>query len=107
MGAAAAQTRRHMKRLFCLTQSVLPNIITQTGFAVLCYRHHPRVHTNEMIRITARGDEPLEKLMRRFKKKCEKEGLIRDIKRITHYEKPSDRRRRKEKNSSKARVRGF
>ena len=52
-----------------------------------------------MIRVKARGNEPLEKLMKRFKKKCEKEGLIKDIKRSTYYEKPSERRRRRERKS--------
>ena len=54
-----------------------------------------------VIRVKARGNEPLEKLMRRFKKKCEKEGLIRDIKRSSYYEKPSERKRRKERKAIK------
>jgi len=52
-----------------------------------------------MIRITARGNEPIEKLVRRFKKKCEREGLIRDIRRCSYYEKPSERKRREERRS--------
>ena len=48
-----------------------------------------------MIRVNASGSEPLEKVLKRFKKKCEKEGLIKDIKRSSYYEKPSERRRRK------------
>ena len=39
--------------------------------------------------------------MRRFKKKCEKEGLIRDIKRSSYYEKPSERKRRKQRKAVK------
>ncbi len=39
--------------------------------------------------------EPLEKALRRFKKKMDKEGLLREIKRHEHYEKPSQRKRRK------------
>ena len=54
-----------------------------------------------MIRVKSRGNEPLEKLMRRFKKKCEKEGLIRDIKRSSYYEKPSERKRRKQRKAVK------
>jgi len=34
-------------------------------------------------------------MVRRFKKLCEKEGLTRDIKRCSYYEKPSERRRRR------------
>ena len=46
------------------------------------------------IRIKARGGESAERMMRRFKKMCEKEGLTKDIKRRSYYEKPSERRRR-------------
>jgi small subunit ribosomal protein S21 len=34
-------------------------------------------------------------MIKRFKKLCEKEGLIRDMKRIAYYEKPSERERRR------------
>ena len=40
-------------------------------------------------------DENFERALKRFKKKCEKEGLIKDIKRSSFYEKPSERKRRK------------
>ncbi len=46
------------------------------------------------IRIKTRGNESAEQMMRRFKKLCEKEGLVKDIKRKEYYEKPSDRKRR-------------
>ncbi len=52
-----------------------------------------------MIRIEARSGEPLEKTLRRFKKMCEKEGLTKDIKKTAYYEKPSERRRRRIRNS--------
>jgi len=48
-----------------------------------------------MIRVKSRGDERVELLIKRFKKLCEKEGLTRDIKRNSYYEKPSERRRRR------------
>ena len=48
-----------------------------------------------MIRVRSRGDERVEQLLKRFKKLCEKEGLTRDIKRMSYYEKPSERRRRR------------
>ena len=47
-----------------------------------------------MIRVEARSGEPLEKTLRRFKKRCEKEGLTKDIKKNLYYDKPSERRRR-------------
>jgi small subunit ribosomal protein S21 len=54
-----------------------------------------------MIRVKARGSESVEQMVRRFKKLCEKEGLTRDIKRTSYYEKPSERRRRKTRKSLK------
>jgi small subunit ribosomal protein S21 len=54
-----------------------------------------------MIRIEARSGEPLEKTLKRFKKACEKEGLAKDIKKNAYYEKPSDKMRRRQRNSLK------
>ncbi|MFA4984975.1 MAG: 30S ribosomal protein S21 [Candidatus Brocadiia bacterium] len=48
-----------------------------------------------MIKVDARDNESLDKLLRRFKKLCEKEGLSRDIKKASVYEKPSERRSKK------------
>jgi small subunit ribosomal protein S21 len=54
-----------------------------------------------MIRVKVRNNESVEQMVRRFKKLCEKEGLTRDIKRNSYYEKPSERRRRKVRKSMK------
>jgi small subunit ribosomal protein S21 len=37
----------------------------------------------------------MEKLLRRFKKACEKEGLTKQLRQNQHFEKPSDKKRRK------------
>lgn len=50
-----------------------------------------------MIKVKIRSNESLEQMLRRFKKLCEKEGLTKDIKRKTSYEKPSEARRRKQR----------
>jgi small subunit ribosomal protein S21 len=47
-----------------------------------------------MLRIRARGNESVEQMLKRFKKLCEKEGLTKEIKRNSYYEKPSERKRR-------------
>ena len=49
-----------------------------------------------MIKVKSRGNESVEQMLKRFKKMCEKEGLTKDIKRNSYYEKPSERRRRDE-----------
>ena len=48
-----------------------------------------------MIKIKSRGNESIDQMLKRFKKLCEKEGLVKDIKRNSYYEKPSERLRRK------------
>ena len=45
--------------------------------------------------IKLRDDESLENALRRFKRKCEKSGILTEIKKRQHYEKPSVRKKRK------------
>ncbi|MCG3135085.1 MAG: 30S ribosomal protein S21 [Planctomycetes bacterium] len=54
------------------------------------------------VRILVKTGEPLEKTLRRLRKICNNEGVTRDVKRTTSYEKPSERRRRKERERQKA-----
>ena len=48
-----------------------------------------------MSEIIIRDDENVERALRRFKKKCEKAGILSDLRKHRHYEKPSERRKRK------------
>jgi len=45
--------------------------------------------------VLVRDDEPFEKALKRFKKTCEKAGIISDMKKHQHFEKPSERKKRK------------
>jgi small subunit ribosomal protein S21 len=48
-----------------------------------------------MAGIRVREEESFERALRRFNKACEKSGIMSDIKKNQHFEKPSDRRKRK------------
>jgi small subunit ribosomal protein S21 len=48
-----------------------------------------------MSRVEIAPGESLEKALRRFKKKIEREGVLKQLKARKHYEKPSDRKRKK------------
>ncbi len=48
-----------------------------------------------MPKINIKENEPLERALRRFKKKIEREGTLRQVKARKHYEKPSVKKRRK------------
>jgi small subunit ribosomal protein S21 len=45
--------------------------------------------------IYVREGEPFDKALRRFSKTCEKAGILSDVKRYRHYEKPSEERKRR------------
>jgi len=45
--------------------------------------------------IEVRDGESFESFMRRFRRACEKAGVLRDYKRHEYYEKPSEKRKRK------------
>ena len=58
--------------------------------------------TNRMVKVQVKPNEPLEKALRRLRKICNNEGVTREMKRAAVYEKPSERRRRKERERLKA-----
>lgn len=45
--------------------------------------------------IRVKDGEPFEKALRRFTKTCEKAGIMSEIRKHQHFEKPSARRKRK------------
>lgn len=52
-----------------------------------------------IVRVFPRRREELRSLLKRFRRLCEKEGIVRDQKRKSYYEKPSDERRRRHRKS--------
>lgn len=48
-------------------------------------------------------NEPLERALRRFKKKIEREGILKQLKARKHYEKPSVKKKRKSRESRRKR----
>lgn len=52
-----------------------------------------------MPEIEVRKDESFESALRRFKRKIEQEGILREIRNRKHYEKPSERKRKRNKTS--------
>lgn len=45
--------------------------------------------------VRVKQNEPFESALKRFKKQCEKAGILSEIKKREHYEKPSVKRKRK------------
>ena len=55
-----------------------------------------------MIKVAIRTGESPEKFLQRFKRICSKEGVLKEIKKRSYYEKPSDKKRRREKEQRKS-----
>ena len=45
--------------------------------------------------VRVKEGEPIESAIRRFKKQCEKAGILSELRKREHYEKPSVRRKKK------------
>ncbi len=55
--------------------------------------------------VNVREDEPFENALRRFKRKCEKSGILTEVKKRQHFEKPSVKRKRKAMQARKKALR--
>ena len=50
-----------------------------------------------MTEIRLKKGEPVDRALRRLKKKVDREGTLKTVRNHRHFEKPSEKRRRKEK----------
>ena len=57
-----------------------------------------------MPRVQVGENEPLDKALKRLKKKIEREGILKILKSRKHYEEPSEKRRRKMRAARKRKI---
>jgi len=50
-----------------------------------------------MTEIVVKKDESFESALRRFKRKIDQEGILKEVRERKYYEKPSERKKRKKK----------
>jgi len=74
---------------------------TDAGYEPL---ERPKGGRSDLTLVRVSSEESFERALRRFKKSCEKSGIMADIKKHQHFEKPSERRKRK-LNTAKRKVR--
>jgi small subunit ribosomal protein S21 len=48
-----------------------------------------------MVQVRVREDESFDKALKRFKRKCEREGIAAEIRKRAYYDKPSVKKRKK------------
>ena len=58
-----------------------------------------------MVEVTVREGEPLERALRRFKKKWERAGILREVRQKSYYVKPSERKRTERKKAARRMTR--
>lgn len=58
-----------------------------------------------MLTISIRKNEPVEKAIRRLKKRVDREGILKIVRQKAYYEKPSEKRIRKRKAARRNAVR--
>lgn len=55
--------------------------------------------------VYVKDEESFESALRRFKRKCEKAGVLTELKKRQYFEKPSEKRKRKELQAKKKMAR--
>ena len=66
-----------------------------------------RKGVSHIIRLELKPNESLDKALRRFKKICDREGLTRDMRKHSYYEKPSEKNKRKDREAEKERAKAI
>ncbi|WP_029551786.1 30S ribosomal protein S21 [Thermocrinis jamiesonii] len=54
-----------------------------------------------MVLVVVEENEPFEKALKKFKRIVEKEGILTEVRRRQFYEKPSEKRKRRERQARK------
>ena len=61
-----------------------------------------------MVSVKVKNDEPFERALRRFKKKWEKAGILREYKSRTYYLKPSEKKKiERQKRGKRPQIRRY
>jgi small subunit ribosomal protein S21 len=60
-----------------------------------------------MTKVVVKEGEPFEKALKRFKKKVEAAGILKEVRRREHYLKPSIRKKEKQRSAEKRRRRSI
>ena len=66
-----------------------------------------RREVTSVAKVLVKDGEPFEKALKRFKKKVEAAGILREVRRREHYLKPSIRKKEKQRSAEKRRRRSL
>ncbi|WP_432409277.1 30S ribosomal protein S21 [Wukongibacter sp. M2B1] len=60
-----------------------------------------------MSKVKVRDNESLDQALRRFKRECSKSGVMSEVKKRRHYEKPSVKRKKKAEAAKRKKTKRF
>ena len=80
------------------TQSARQRI---TERVIPCARCAKEGRENTMSEVRVKENESLESALRRFKRQCARAGVIQEVRKREHYEKPSVKRKKKAESARK------
>ncbi len=75
-----------------LLSYVLPQRLSLLQYAT----HFSKIEETDLPQVKVRDNEPFEVALRRFKRSCEKAGVLSEVRRREFYEKPTQERKRKQ-----------
>ena len=81
--------------------AVLTLLFKLTPFSKICKLRKKAYNNRTVPKVLVGENEPLERALRRLKKKIEREGILKILRARKHYEKPSEKRRRKIRSNKK------
>jgi len=76
------------------------SVTSSANLEQFVYLNHPK-EVIAVVEVTVREGEMLERALRRFKKKWERAGVLREVKRKSFYIKPSDEKRAERKKTQR------
>ena len=88
-------------------QKLTKHLTTSIKNDIICKKLDRKGGEKKMTTVKVGENESLESALKRFKRKCQKDGIIGDIRKKEAYDKPSVARKKKSENARKrARKRG-
>jgi small subunit ribosomal protein S21 len=88
----------------CAVFSLIPNNIQRKRCRLFLAQLLPSEGGKYMSEVRVKENESLDSALKRFKRSCAKSGVLAEVRKREHYEKPSVRRKKK---SEAARKRKF
>lgn len=94
-GADGACIRLAHSKNACKEHAVIVYYYSVIARAVHCFNYKMAGGESRMAQVFVRENESLESALKRFKRSCARDGVMAEVRKREHYEKPSVKRKKK------------